>query len=69
MPKRYSSRHIIRTLETHGFVFVAQKGSHAKYRRASRTVIVPAGKGEIPLALLDLYCDKPGSPTKILTSE
>jgi len=51
MPKLYSSRHIIRVLEKRGFVFVSQKGSHAKYRKVGQptlTAIVPAAKKEIP---------------------
>lgn len=39
-------------LEREGFVFVSQRGSHAKYRRrtdaAVFTVIVPAGRKQIP---------------------
>jgi predicted RNA binding protein YcfA (HicA-like mRNA interferase family) len=34
-----------------GFVFISQKGSHRKYRKTGNpalTVIVPAGKKEIP---------------------
>lgn len=34
-----------------GFLFVSQKGSHAKYRKQGNptlTVIVPAGRKEIP---------------------
>lgn len=51
MPKLYSSRHIIKILEKHGFFFVSQRGSHAKYRKIGKptlTAIVPAGKKEIP---------------------
>lgn len=51
MPKLYSSRQVIAALERQSFVFVAQRGSHVKYRRAGspvRTVIVPAGRKEIP---------------------
>jgi predicted RNA binding protein YcfA (HicA-like mRNA interferase family) len=48
VPKLYSSGYIIKVPETKGFVFVSQKGSHAKYHKASLTVIVPAGKKEIP---------------------
>jgi predicted RNA binding protein YcfA (HicA-like mRNA interferase family) len=51
VPKLYSSRQVIAALERQGFVFVAQRGSHVKYRRAGspvRTVIVPAGRKEIP---------------------
>lgn len=51
MPKLYSSKHIIKTLLKEGFVFVSQKGSHAKFRKHTSkilTVIVPNGKKEIP---------------------
>jgi len=51
MPKLFSSRQIIKTLEKNGFFFVSQKGSHAKYRKIGNptlTTIVPAGKKEIP---------------------
>lgn len=48
MPKLYSSRQIVKTLEKHGFGFVSQKGSHAKFRKGELTTIVPMGKKEIP---------------------
>ncbi len=48
MPKLYSSRHIIIVLNRHGFVEIDQTGSHKKLRKESNTVIVPAGKREIP---------------------
>lgn len=52
MPKLYSSRKIINILEKNGFTFISQKGSHVKFRKESSevlTVIVPAGKKEIPI--------------------
>ncbi|QQS18104.1 type II toxin-antitoxin system HicA family toxin [Candidatus Saccharibacteria bacterium] len=49
MPKLPSSKQIIRTLERQGFVFVSQRGSHAKYRLGQHTVIVPSPRKEIPL--------------------
>ncbi|MEK9174584.1 MAG: type II toxin-antitoxin system HicA family toxin [Patescibacteria group bacterium] len=52
MPKLYSSKQIIRTLQSKGFVFVSQKGSHVKFHKIGRqtlTVIVPTNKKEIPL--------------------
>jgi predicted RNA binding protein YcfA (HicA-like mRNA interferase family) len=56
MPKLYSSRDIVITLEKNGFYFVSQKGSHAKYRRNVSekiiTVIVPMAKKEIPRGTL-----------------
>jgi predicted RNA binding protein YcfA (HicA-like mRNA interferase family) len=51
VPKLYSSRQVIAALEHEGFAFVAQRGSHVKYRKAgspARTVIVPAGRKQIP---------------------
>lgn len=52
MPKLYSSLEIIKVLQKKGFVYISQKGSHAKFRKTGNptlTVIVPAGKKEIPL--------------------
>ncbi|MDO8594057.1 MAG: type II toxin-antitoxin system HicA family toxin [bacterium] len=49
MPKLYSSAEIIRVLERNGFAFVAQRGSHIKFRCGSRVVIVPANRREIPM--------------------
>lgn len=53
MPKLYSSQYIQKILEREGFVFVSQKGSHAKFRKVKNgtalTVILPMAKKEIPL--------------------
>jgi predicted RNA binding protein YcfA (HicA-like mRNA interferase family) len=49
MSKLPSSKQIIKVLIAHGYMFVSQKGSHAKYRKGARTVIVPSPKKEIPL--------------------
>lgn len=52
MPKLYSSSDIIKVLQKRGFVYVSQKGSHVKLRKdgsPTLTVIVPAGRKEIPL--------------------
>ena len=52
MPKLYSSDMITKTLESKGFVFVSQKGSHIKYQHRydpMRYAIVPANKKEIPI--------------------
>jgi predicted RNA binding protein YcfA (HicA-like mRNA interferase family) len=52
MPKLYSSDRIVAVLQNNGFYYVSQKGSHVKFRRtvgkSVRTVIVPAGRKEIP---------------------
>lgn len=52
MPKLPSSKAIIKILEKEGFGFIHQRGSHAKYRKGSATVIVPNPKKEIPLGTL-----------------
>ncbi len=48
MPDMLSSQEIIRVLKKHGFYFVSQKGSHKKFKKNSRIVIVPDPKKEIP---------------------
>ena len=52
MPKLYSSKQVIKALERKGFVYVSQKGSHVKFHGDSFTVIVPAGRKEIPFGTL-----------------
>ncbi len=50
MPRRLSSREVIAVLEQHGFHFVTQKGSHAKYRNeVGRICVVPHPKRELPI--------------------
>lgn len=50
MPRRLGSAEVIRVLLAHGFAFISQKGSHAKYRHANgRTAIVPHSKKELPM--------------------
>ncbi len=50
MPKRLGSSDVIRVLQAHGFIFVSQKGSHAKYRHSNgHTAIVPHPKKELPI--------------------
>jgi len=50
MPKPYSVRLVLRVLESKGFFFVSQTGSHSKYRKTGNpilTVIVPIHEKEI----------------------
>lgn len=49
MSKLPSSKQIISTLLKNGFVYVSQRGSHTKYKKGDRIVIVPSPKKEIPL--------------------
>jgi predicted RNA binding protein YcfA (HicA-like mRNA interferase family) len=49
VPKLHSSSHIIDVLKSFGFVFVSQKGSHCKFTKNDKTVIVPHPKSEIPM--------------------
>ena len=48
MPDMLSSQEIIRVLKQHGFSLVSQKGSHKKFKKNGRIVIVPDPKKEIP---------------------
>lgn len=48
MPKLYSSKHIISVLESNGFSFKSQNGSHIKYVKDSFTIIIPHPRKEIP---------------------
>ena len=41
MPPVLKPQQVIKALEANGFRFVKQKGSHRKYKRNGRTVIVP----------------------------
>lgn len=49
MSHSHVTRHVIKIIESNGFVFVSQKGSHAKYRhRDGRVVIVPLHGKDLP---------------------
>lgn len=48
MADMLSSQEIIRVLKQHGFILVSQKGSHKKFKKNGRIVIVPDPKKEIP---------------------
>jgi predicted RNA binding protein YcfA (HicA-like mRNA interferase family) len=48
MSKLPSSKQVISSLLKNGFVFVSQRGSHVKYKKDDRIVIVPSPKKEIP---------------------
>ena len=43
------SRKIVKRLLADGFVLIATKGSHHKFRRGAQTVIVPHPKRDLPL--------------------
>jgi|TARA_R110002124_G_scaffold218838_1_gene384749 predicted RNA binding protein YcfA (HicA-like mRNA interferase family) len=44
-----NSKKIIQRLEADGFALVSIKGSHHKYRKNGRTIIVPHPKKDLPL--------------------
>lgn len=51
MPKGFSVRVVVNVLRQHGFFFVSQSGSHAKYRKpgiTTLTTIVPIHNKDIP---------------------
>ena len=52
MTKLLSSQKIIKVLLNNGFIFISQRGSHQKYRKEDKTVIVPAPRKEIPIGTL-----------------
>lgn len=43
------SRKLIRLLETDGFERISAKGSHTKFRKNDRVVIVPHPRKDLPL--------------------
>ena len=49
MTKLPSSQKIIKVLLENGFNFISQRGSHQKYRKDNKTVIIPAPRKEIPI--------------------
>jgi len=44
-----SSKKIIQRLQADGFALVSIRGSHHKYRKNGRTIIVPHPKKDLPL--------------------
>jgi len=49
MTKLPSYRVVITVLLRNGFILISQRGNHQKFSNGSRTVIVPAGRKEIPI--------------------
>jgi len=49
MTKLPSSQKIINALLKNGFIFISKSGSHQKFRKEDKTVIVPASRKEIPI--------------------
>ncbi len=52
MTKLPSSEKVLKVLLSHDFLLKSQKGSHQKSSNGERTVIVPAGRKEIPTGTL-----------------
>jgi predicted RNA binding protein YcfA (HicA-like mRNA interferase family) len=52
MTKLPSSEKVLKVLLSQGFLLKSQKGSHQKFSNGLRTVIVPAGRKEIPIGTL-----------------
>jgi len=51
MPKPITLKQVLKVLKLKGFIFISQKGSHAKYRKIgnpTKTVIIKISKKEIP---------------------
>lgn len=63
MARLLSSAQIVEILLGHGFAFVSQRGSHLVYRDAAgHTVIVPAGRREIPRGTVASIIRQSGLP-------
>jgi len=62
MTKLPSSRDVISVLERHGFIFISQKGSHQKFSNGRHTVILPAGRKEIPIGTYKSIIRQSGLP-------
>lgn len=61
MPERFSSDQIVWVLESFGFYFRSQKGSHAKFKNdAGMTVIVPMNKKIVPAGTLKSILNQAG---------
>ncbi|PHS21755.1 MAG: addiction module toxin, HicA family [Robiginitomaculum sp.] len=43
-----NSKQIIKRLKADGFEFISAKGSHQKFRKGDKTVIVPHPKKDLP---------------------
>jgi predicted RNA binding protein YcfA (HicA-like mRNA interferase family) len=52
MTKLPSSQKIINVLLKNGFILISQRGSHQKYRKQDKTVIIPTPRKEIPIGTL-----------------
>ena len=56
------SRKIVKRLLADGFVLIASKGSHHKFRKGSATVIVPHPKKDLGLGLVRAIYRQAGWP-------
>ncbi|WP_419662585.1 conserved uncharacterized protein, YcfA-like [Desulfosarcina variabilis str. Montpellier] len=65
MHRLLSSKEIIKVLMDNGFSLVSQKGSHKKYRKEDRIVIVPDPKKEIPRGTFSSILRQSGLDKKI----
>ena len=65
MPERFSSNQIIKVLESLGFLFRSQSGSHGKYKDESgKIVIVPMNRKEIPAGTFKSILNQAGITLK-----
>lgn len=66
MSKRISSDAFLAILTANGFVFVSQRGSHAKYRdNHGHTVIIPHPRKDIPIGTLRSMIRQSGLPREL----
>jgi len=66
MGKLLSSAEVVSLLLAQGFAFISQKGSHLKYRDDNgHTVIIPAGRREMPRGTLSSIIRQSGLPKEL----
>ncbi len=68
MTRGFSSKQVIKLLERKGFVLRSVKGSHHKYKKGSRRVIVPHPKKDLRYGTLGSILDQAGLSIKDLES-
>jgi predicted RNA binding protein YcfA (HicA-like mRNA interferase family) len=60
VPKRFSSKEIIKTLQKQGFSFISQKGSHVKFNKNGKVVIVVVNLKEVPIGTFNAILKQSG---------
>jgi len=60
LPMERNSQKIIARLKREGFELISVKGSHHKFRKGSRTIIVPHPKKDLPMGTASAIAKQAG---------